>query len=89
MRAVVIYRESSEYARDVETLIRDVERRTGKTLETIDPDRKENEIFLEAHDVVEYPTVMGLDDSGRVLAEWRGRLPRVDEVAYYARERGM
>ena len=89
MRAVVIYREHSEHARDVETLIRDVERRTGKVLEAMDPDKMENEIFLQAHDVVEYPTVMALSDDGKILEEWRGKLPRVDEVSYYAREKGM
>lgn len=89
MRAVVIYREHEDYTRSVEEFLHDFER-TGKEIETINPDERENEIFLEAHDVVEYPTVMGLDDSGRILEEWRGLpLPRVDEVSFYARERKM
>ena len=87
MRAVVIYRENSDRAREVETFIRDVERRTGKVVEAIDPDKKENEIFLISHDVVEYPTVMGLSDDGKILEEWRGKLPRVDEVSFYAAEK--
>lgn len=90
MKAVVVYREHEDYTRDVEEFVRDFEQRTGKEIERIDPDTIKGEIFVTAHDVVEYPTIMGLDDNGKVLDMWRGRpLPRIDEVAFYAKERKL
>lgn len=90
MRAVVIYRDSADYTREVEEFIEVFRRRTGKEIERIDPDSIAGEAFCIAHDVVEYPTIMGVNDEGRVMQEWRGvPLPRIDEVSFYAREREL
>lgn len=90
MRAVIVCRDNQDYSRDVEDFLRDFEMRTGKEIEKIDPDGIEGEAFCSAHDVVEYPTILALDDSGKVLDEWRGReFPRIDEVSYYARDKKM
>ena len=89
MRAVVIYRDGADYTRMVEEFIEVFERRTGKEIEKINPDSIAGEIFCVTHDVVEYPTIMGVDDDGRVLQEWRGiSLPTIDEVSFYAKEKG-
>ena len=90
MRAVIIYRKNTDYEREVTDFVRDFGRRTGKVIDEMDPDSREGEAFSIAHDVVEYPTVMGLSDDGKVLAEWRGTpLPRIDEVSYYAENGGF
>ena len=52
----------------------------------MDPDSGRNEFFLQAYDVVEYPTILAITDEGRLLRQWRGKpLPLFDEVVYYAR----
>lgn len=85
MRAVIVYKEESDHAREVIDYLHDFERRTGKKLEEIDPEKRENIGFIEAYDVVEYPTILALADDGRVLNTWRGRpLPTINEVSYYA-----
>lgn len=90
MRAVIVWRENADYSREVTDWLREFERRTGKVVEEIDPDSSEGDSFVRVYDVVEYPTILGLDDMGRILDSWRGvPLPRVDEVAYYATERKM
>ena len=89
MKAVVVYRKNTEYERGVIDFVRDFTHRTGKVIEEIDPDSKMGEIFCEAHGVMEYPTVLGMDDNGKVLAEWKGALPRIDEVSYYAEDGGF
>lgn len=82
MRVVCIYRDNQDYSRIVNEWIENVRRQTGREVEIIDPDRDPG--FCEAYDIVEYPTIMALDERGGVRAVWRGRsLPLINEVLYY------
>ena len=85
MRVVIVYKENSDHAREVIDYLRDFKRQTGKMLEEIDPEKRENIGFVEAYDVVEYPTILALTDDGQVVNSWRGTpLPIINEVSYYA-----
>ena len=85
MKAVVVYKENSDHARAVFDYLRDFERQTGKKLEEIDPEKRENIGFVETYDIVEYPTILALTDNGQVINMWRGRpLPTINEVSFYA-----
>ena len=82
---VIVYKENSDHAREVIDYLRDFKRQTGKMLEEIDPEKRENIGFVEAYDVVEYPTILALTDDGQVVNSWRGTpLPMINEVSYYA-----
>lgn len=82
MRVVCIYRDKQDYTRSVIEWLENVRRQTGHEVETMDPD--ENPNFCEAYDIVEYPTILALDDNGKVANMWRGRtLPLINEVLYY------
>ena len=82
MRVVCIYRDNHDYSRSVEEWLENFYRQTGREIETMNPD--ENISFCEAYDVVEYPTILALGNSGEVLSSWRGRdLPLINEVMYY------
>ena len=60
----------------------------NREIESVDPDSVEGSDFCQAYDVVEYPSILGIDDFGKVLESWRGMpLPRLNEVAYYANPR--
>ena len=86
MRIVVVYKDVSDYGREVREYVDDFERQTGLKIEVMDPDSGRNDFFLRAYDIVEYPTILAIADDGRLLQIWRGRpLPLFDEVAYYAR----
>lgn len=86
MRTVVVFKEMSDHGREVLDYQRDFEHQTGKKLELIDPDTRDGASFCRVYDIVEYPTIIALDDSGSMLSVWRGRpLPMIDEVSYYAR----
>ena len=40
--------------------------------------------FCETYDIVEYPTIVALSDSGQLQNQWRGLpLPTISEVSYY------
>ena len=83
MRVVCVFRDNQDYSRSVTEWLENFRRQTGKELETLDPD--ENPGFCEAYDIVEYPTIIALDDRGSVLSLWRGReLPLINEVLFYA-----
>ena len=85
MKAVVVYKENSDHAREVFDYLRDFERQTGKKLEEIDPEKRENIGFVETYDIVEYPTILALTDNGQVINMWRGRpLPTINEVSFYS-----
>ncbi len=84
MRLVCVWKEQTDYAREVEEWLRDFRHIKGYEIESINPETIEGEIFVQAHDLLEYPTILALDDRGSVMQEWRGRpLPVFDEVASY------
>lgn len=85
MRIVCVWRRESDYGRMVEEWLTEFERRSGVEVETIDPDSRDGAGFCRAYDIVEYPTLVALDNDGGALAMWRGQmLPTFDEVSYWA-----
>jgi hypothetical protein len=84
VRVVVIYKEESDYARQVLDYLRDFKRQTGHDLETMNPDASDGADFCRAYDIVEYPTVLAISDDGRLQNMWRGLpLPTISEASYY------
>ena len=84
MRIVVVYRSESDHAREVTDFLRDFSRQTGEVLEEMDPDSREGNNFCEVYDIVEYPTIIALSDSGQMQNMWRGRpLPTISEVSCF------
>lgn len=83
MRVICIYRDNQDYTRSVDEWLENFHRQTGKVIETMDPDKDSN--FCQTYDIVEYPTIIALDNQGSVAASWPGRtLPLINDVSYYA-----
>lgn len=62
----------------------DFKRQTGRTIEVVDPDTKDGATTCAAYDIVEYPSIVALDDNGVMQNMWRGLpTPTVSEVSYY------
>lgn len=84
MRLVCVWREGEDYSRMMEEWISELERRTGSEVESISPDGRDGVGFCQTYDIVEYPTILALNNDGAVLNMWRGReLPTFDEVSYW------
>ncbi len=84
MKVSIVYKKESEYAREVIDYLREFERRTGKTIDEIDPDTREGATICRVYDIVEYPSIVALDDTGVLQNLWRGLpLPTISEVSYY------
>ena len=82
MRVVRIFRDNQDYSRSVNEWLENFRRQTGREIEIMNPDT--NTSFCETYDVVEYPTILALDNNGAVRATWRGKsLPLVNEVLFY------
>ncbi|MCQ2570648.1 MAG: hypothetical protein MJ154_00120 [Candidatus Saccharibacteria bacterium] len=82
----IIWREETDYARDVIDWLREFEHRTGRQPESFSPDSPEGESLCRAYDVMEYPAILAFGDDGKLLQEWHGMnpsLPRIDDVNYY------
>lgn len=85
MRIVIVYREASEHRMAVESFIRDYRFRTGKDIETINPDTRDGMSFCRLYDIVEYPTIVAIMNDGSVYHSWRGQhFPTISEVATIA-----
>jgi hypothetical protein len=84
MKTIVVYKEETDYARDVTDYLRDFYRQTGHELETINPDTPDGADFCRSYDIVEYPSIVALSDDGALQNLWRGLpLPTISEVSYY------
>lgn len=84
MKVTIVYRESSEQARAVRDFMREYARRTGRELETMDPDSRDGSHLCRVYDIVEYPTVIATSGNGTLLQLWRGLpMPLINEVSYY------
>lgn len=84
MRVVVIFRDNTDYARDVNDFLHDFEHQTGHMLETLDPDTPEGIQFCETYAIVEYPSIIALSDDGSLQNFWRSLpLPTISELSFY------
>lgn len=84
MRVLVIYKEETDYARQVNDFIFDFKRQTGHDLETLNPESNDGISFCSAYDILEFPTLVAISDDGQVQNQWRGLpLPTLSEVSYY------
>lgn len=85
MRVVVISKDNTDYARAVTSFCDDFTRRTGRVLEMLDPESRDGEQFCRTYDIVQYPTIIALSNSGQMQNMWTGTImPTISEVSYYA-----
>lgn len=85
MRVIVVYKEQSDHARSVITFMHDFTRQTGKILEVMDPETRAGITFCQTYDIMQYPTMVCLDDNGVLQNIWAGLpFPTISEVSYYA-----
>lgn len=86
MKVVVIYKEQTDYARQVIDYLRDFKIQTGHDLETLDPESPQGVDFCRTYDMMQFPTLIALSDEGLMQNMWVGLpLPTISEVSYYVR----
>ncbi len=84
MRVIVIYKDQTDYARQVLDYLRDFQRQTGHELEVMDPESLAGIDFCRTYDIMAMPTMIALSDDGALQNSWSGLpLPTISEVSYY------
>jgi hypothetical protein len=85
MKVVILYKPRSEFARQVETYVRDYQDRHESTkLELLDYDSREGNAVATLYDIMEVPAILALATDGSLLQAWTGpNFPLMDEIAYY------
>lgn len=87
MKLLILYRPNSEYAREVESFVRDFQRQfeAGKKVELVSVDTREGAANASLYDIFSFPAILALADDGAVLNSWVGMpLPLMNDVAGYA-----
>ena len=87
MKMLVLYREKSEERRKVEEFVRDFTTRNREIrVETLDLNTREGAAMANLYDMMQQPVILVTRDDGSLVSSWQGaQLPRIDEVAAYAR----
>ena len=81
---VVVFKERTDYARQVLDYLRDFKQQTTHELETIDPESPAGIDFCKTYDIMELPFIIALADDGTMQNTWQGLpLPTISEVSYY------
>ncbi len=87
MKVLIIYRPNSEHGRQTEEFIHDFQSRNPtQRLEVLNIDSRDGSATATLYDVMDYPSILVLQSDGQIEKSWEGdNLPRLDEVASYAR----
>ena len=86
MKVVVIYKDNTDYSREVTDYLRDFQRQTGHELETMDPESSAGVDFCRTYDILQFPSLIAISDEGQLQNIWQGTpLPTISEVSYYVK----
>lgn len=84
MRVVVVFKDNTDYAREVIDYMHDFKTQTGHDLETLDPETPAGVDFCRVYDLMQFPTLIAVSNDGQVQNMWVGKpLPTISEVSYY------
>jgi hypothetical protein len=87
VKLLILYRPNSEHASEIESFVRDFQRRyeAGNKIEMMSVDTREGTAEASLYDIFSFPAILALADNGSVLNAWIGMpLPLMNDVAGYA-----
>jgi hypothetical protein len=87
VKLLILYRPNAEHATEIETFVREFQRRfeAGKKIELMSIDTRQGAAEASLYDILSYPAILALADDGSVLNTWVGMpLPLMNDVAGYA-----
>jgi hypothetical protein len=86
MKTFMLYRPNSEHERSVIEFYHDFTKQTQRNLELVDLNTRDGDDKAKLYGVVQYPAVIAIDDDGRMLKMWQGKLPLINELSYFTPE---
>lgn len=86
MKIVILYHPQSDHSRVVEEYVHEfVIRNPEMSIEAVSVDAREGATTAEVYDVVQYPSMLALRESGELVKDWQGLpLPLMNDVAFFA-----
>ena len=84
MKLLILYRPASEHETEVESYVRDFQRRyeSGKKIEMVSLNTRDGAATASLYDIVSYPAILVIGDDGSLVSFWQGLpFPLMDEVA--------
>jgi hypothetical protein len=79
----ILYRPNSEHERAVLDFKAELKRNQVNP-KLVDVDSKEGIDLVELYDASRYPAVLASESDGTIIQSWKGELPTIAEVSYYA-----
>ncbi len=79
----ILYRPNSEHSTEVDNFLQEL-KRNRIAAKVVDVDSKEGAALVELYDLTRYPAVLAAADDGTPLQSWKGQLPLISEIGYYA-----
>jgi len=87
MKLLVLYRPNSEFARQVEGFVRDLQTIHNvdeRHVQVLDFDSREGSATASLYDLMSQPAILVIGDDGGYVKDWQGPdLPLLSEVAGY------
>jgi len=87
MKLLVLYRPNSEFARQVEGFVRDLQTMHNideRHVQVLDFDSREGSATASLYDLMSQPAILVIGDDGGYVKDWQGPdLPLLSEVAGY------
>jgi len=87
MKLLVLYRPNSEFARQVEGFVRDLQTIHNvdeRHVQVLDFDSREGSATASLYDLMSQPAILVIGDDGGYVKDWQGpELPLLSEVAGY------
>lgn len=84
MKACILYRPDSEFARMVEEYVHDFKQTKGYDIELIDLNTRDGASTASLYDIIQYPGVLVTREDGQWVKDWQGeQLPLMTELAAY------
>ena len=85
MKALILYRPKSEFARRSEEYARDFQSRRSQVIELVDIDSRLGSAKAELYSVMSHPTLLIVRENGEQINQWQGidKFPLMNELAAY------
>ncbi len=86
MKTIILYHPVSDHSSRVESYAKEYASRGYGAVELLSLETKEGSEMAKLYDIVRYPAVLSLRETGELLKNWEeDQLPLMQEVAAYQR----
>ena len=83
MKIYVFYRQHTESDIKADCYLKNFRPMEREFFQKIDVDTKDGCLLAQTYSVMSYPSVLVVDNIGRLIAFWHGEFPRLMEIPLY------